>query len=510
MAKLEDLKELAKGIDRNKVKNIHIIGNKLSNRTTFDEFYEALLDDKFETDDEYAHYFYSTDSNNKAYYKLKDRLFERLINTIFFIDTNKKNRLPIQKTYYECYKNAVAVKLMLGKSIRIPAIRLAEKILKKSTHFGFTDISLELCRTLKLHYATFDINKKEYIKNSSLIRLLIKTYKAEINAESFLQEICFHHDKQVILHEDMASIFHKYFKKLSRLNQKYESYKLIMYSYIYYFLYLELKGDWENLFVKCDELLKKLETKPQFSSSNLFGFAYSRKVLSQFMLRNFEECENCMPKCFANFEAGSFNWFFVQNLNLRIQFHTRNFKKAEQISVEIKKYKSSNIYYENWIESWRIYDAFIYYLNILGKLDLNTRNLEKFQAFRLNKFLNEVPKHSKDKKGSNITILILQVLFLLEYKKYNELIDRSESLKIYSQRYLKGEGTYRSNCFIKMLLCLPNGDFESSKVQEKAKKYLNRLHSNPIQKAKQSAELEVIPYETLWEFVLESLDRHKK
>ena len=44
----------------------------------------------------------------------------------------------------------------------------------------------------------------------------------------------------------------------------------------------------------------------------------------------------------------------------------------------------------------------------------------------------------------------------------------------------------------------------------KAKKHIKQLLSVPIEKAKQSPELEVIPYETLWEFILESLDRHKK
>jgi hypothetical protein len=61
-----------------------------------------------------------------------------------------------------------------------------------------------------------------------------------------------------------------------------------------------------------------------------------------------------------------------------------------------------------------------------------------------------------------------------------------------------------------MLLSLPAGNFERIAVERKAKKHMDRLLAMPIEKAKQSAELEVMPYEMLWEFVLESLDRQKK
>jgi hypothetical protein len=151
---------------------------------------------------------------------------------------------------------------------------------------------------------------------------------------------------------------------------------------------------------------------------------------------------------------------------------------------------------------WKINEAFINYLSLTGKLASSNK-----KSFRLGKFLNEVPIYSKDKRGSNITILILQVLFLLEDRKYDTLIDRTDALKIYTQRYLKGDGTYRSNCFINMLLCLPACSFQRERVEEKARKYLDKLHAMPIEKARQSAELEVMPYEMLWEFVLESLDR---
>ena len=58
-----------------------------------------------------------------------------------------------------------------------------------------------------------------------------------------------------------------------------------------------------------------------------------------------------------------------------------------------------------------------------------------------------------------------------------------------------------------MLLCLPPAAYQKATVINMARTYTKLLYSVPIAKAKQSTEIEVMPYEMLWTFVLESLDR---
>ena len=108
-------------------------------------------------------------------------------------------------------------------------------------------------------------------------------------------------------------------------------------------------------------------------------------------------------------------------------------------------------------------------------------------------------------EGSNITILILHILLLLEQKKYGEIIDRVESIKMYAHRYLRKGNTFRSDCFIKMLMQLPAASFHKAAVIRKAEKYLRRLEGEDGQAQVSNPEVEIIPYELLWEYVLESL-----
>ena len=52
---------------------------------------------------------------------------------------------------------------------------------------------------------------------------------------------------------------------------------------------------------------------------------------------------------------------------------------------------------------------------------------------------------------------------------------------------------------------IPNANFHKVAVQRKAQKYYDKLMANPLEIAKQTYEIEIIPYEDLWEFALDSL-----
>ena len=500
MAKLEHLKELVSIVNRNKVKNIQIIG---SSDTIFDQFYKHLSENKFDTDEEYAHFFYKDSPRNKAYYKLKQRLFDRILNTVFFIDINKTGFSTLQQSYYSCYKNAAAVKILLGKRVRAPAISLAEKTLKQSLNSGFTDIIIELGRHLAMHYSIIDYQKSKYEYYTKLVNKYLKIYKKDIKIEAYAQCLLIEHRNQIVLDKKEMKKYRTQKKFILKSLKKNYSYKTASFGYLYLSMYYELTSNWEKLISICDEIIKKYETSPNLVTSNLLGLAYYRKLNSFFILRNFKDAEIFVKKCQTHFEPDSFNWYLIKNLTIKIALHSYNFSDAVNILHSVIKYKVVGDNYKFWYEDWKINEAFIHYLHRIGKLELG-----EVKTFRLGKFLNEVPNYSKDKKGSNVTILILQILFLLEDGKYDALIDRAEALKIYTHRYLKDDGTYRSNCFIKMLLCLPAASFDRDQVERKAKKYLEKLQAMPIEKAKQSAELEVMPYEMLWEFVMESLDRN--
>lgn len=233
-------------------------------------------------------------------------------------------------------------------------------------------------------------------------------------------------------------------------------------------------------------------------------FTFSFKMVAAFIcLGNHKKALIAIKKCNENIPPGVANWYIAQHYQLIILYHTGSFEEAHKVFYEGFFNHPFEKQYPNTLELWRLHEAFINFLMVIGKIKHKENSTARF---RLHKFLNDVPLYSKDKRGSNITILILHILFLLQQEKYSAIIDRVESLKTYTHRYLRRDDTFRSNCFIKMLIQLPAANFHREAVVRKAQPYWKKLLSVPLHKANQAAELEIIPYETLWEFVLDSLD----
>lgn len=506
MAKLEELQELVQVVNRNKVKNIHVLGNPNpnSNLTILDKFYYALCQDKFENDKEYCQFLYGKLDSHKAYYKLKDRLFERSINSLFFID-NSKSSYAIANAFYECSRNLLAIQFLLTKGARKTAINLAEKIIKKSLEYTFTNISLELAKSLRLHYGSIMINKTKFDFYDNLISKLLKTYKAELKADKYYQKIQFNYIASNSLKLELLPKFKKFREKINKINKKHSSYKIMTLSYLINLFYHEIRNDWIEVSKLCNEIIDYLDANPKFSTLLLKSGAYARKVEASIFLSQFEVGEEYAIKANSWVPKNTVIWFSIQNLHFILLMHAQAYNKARDLYVRNINDKELLKFNRN-IELLKIHEAFINYLLRIGKIE-ETPGKSTLKSFRVGKFLNEVPIFSKDKQGSNITILILQILFLLEDKKYDIIIDRAESLKSYSHRYLKEDETYRSNCFIKMLLCLPATGFDKEKVVKKAQKYVNLLLAVPLSQARQSPEVEIMPYEVLWEFILESLER---
>ena len=100
-----------------------------------------------------------------------------------------------------------------------------------------------------------------------------------------------------------------------------------------------------------------------------------------------------------------------------------------------------------------------------------------------------------------IFLIIAQVLFLFEQKQYSnasELIDR---LKNYANRQLKKEDYFRLIAFIRLLQQLAKADFKINELTS-TEKYVVRLHEVPFSYRGLISELEVIPYEQLWQILL--------
>ena len=152
-------------------------------------------------------------------------------------------------------------------------------------------------------------------------------------------------------------------------------------------------------------------------------------------------------------------------------------------------------------QHFRVLQAYLHFLQLQGKIPK-----ESDWTFRIKKFLNEVPMFSKEKRGMNISILVVQILILMVEKRMDEVSDRIDSLSLYSYRYLRKTEMWRTSCFIKMLGQLAKYSFNKKWAKPRIQPYYDKLVSVNISEFPGTIEIEIIPYEQLWDMILEKLN----
>ena len=94
--------------------------------------------------------------------------------------------------------------------------------------------------------------------------------------------------------------------------------------------------------------------------------------------------------------------------------------------------------------------------------------------------------------------------------KYNKIIDKIDALTQYTYRYLNKDDTFRSNCFIKMLLQMVKADLHPVRTKTYTETLRKKLENSHLIIDERSAQVEIIPYDFLWDMIIELLEIKNK
>lgn len=501
---MEKLKELVEIVSKQAIKRIEVMGNPSNYTSKMRDLYEGIQDGRFDNDASAAAELYGQGEESANYKKLKYRLQQRLINTLFFIDINKPAYNELQRARHSCRKASVAVSILFNENARKSAIALAKNTLNAATKYEFTEIALNLSKILTYHYGTMagDLKKFEYY--NQLSKDYLELLQAEMEAEEYYERLVLYSIKSGSSKKfDLENIAIEYTEKLKQGINKLESYRLNRYTYYVFVLRYQIVHDYENLLRTCQEAIRYFENKLHFQTGAILHFLIWQ-LNCQIQLEDYEGGVEVAKRCLKMARPGSNNWFTIFDFYTILSLHTQNYTKAYELIYEVIDHPKFRSIPKFAKEHWKLSEAYIQFLIKIGKVEIDDKT--EVRRFRLSKFLNEVPTYSAEKRRTNIPILIIQLLFLLQAKRYHLVVDKVETLHAYCYRYLRKDDTFRSNCFIKMLLMLPKAHFHRQAVIRKTDHLKKRLIAVPMEIARQAGEVEIIPYETLWSYILEMLE----
>ena len=504
--KIESIISLADLITRQKIHQAKLVDEINDPTSKMSALYNGILDGKIKTDDDAINLIYDETGKLANLKKLKERLYERMLNSVFFIDQSGPNYVDIFVAGKTCYKNYGIIKLLLSNRKNEIGAELAEKTFKISKKYEFTDLNFLLSSSLCLYYLTFTRNQKKFNYYSEEK----KYYLSALEAESVIEELYGSLNLNLSISGSglTEELLDFYKSKIPFINEKLSTIsttKLILTSYLFFAnIYLESKE--YNLIIKIvDEGLSIFKSKGVKSMVADYTLR-TRAGIANFLLKNYDEAEKLFLQNLTITEPSTTNWFYTYNLYFSLKIVVFDYKKSYEIlSTVFHSKEFDRITHPLLIQLFKIKEAYIHFLIELGKID-PTQSIEApLRKFRLNRFLNDVPTFSKDKRGVNISILIIQMLLLVQNKKHNEIIDKLDALNMYSHRYLRNDNAFRSNCFIRMLMKLPDADYHPVRWARYVKKFRGRLDEHPFELSYHNLDLEVIPFETLYDMVLEIL-----
>ena len=97
----------------------------------FTEFYRLIKNGEIKTEEHAAKHFYpDEEKRDQNYRKFKSQFKERLIDTVFFLDTHNKKASEYQNAFTQAQKTWAATCILYNRSAFAAATEIAEKLLK--------------------------------------------------------------------------------------------------------------------------------------------------------------------------------------------------------------------------------------------------------------------------------------------------------------------------------------------------------------------------------------------
>lgn len=498
------LRELVLIIKNNRLLAPDLVDFSKPENNRFSSFFWGISEGEYQTEEQASQAQYGKKKSAPAYQKFRKEFKKKLINHLFFLNLQGQQVSDRQKAYYDCYRDFAAIKILLGQNGWNAAVDLCFKVLKKARKFEFTDLAVEMTRTLRLYYSTREGNLKKYEKYNREYLKFKEILRVEEMAEDLYTDLVVRYVKSKSKgHEaqEKAQIYHE---KIKKDLVGCSSYWCQLCGYLIELASYSVSKDYDEINQVCDRAISFFEAK-KYQANVALQIFYYQKIVTKTQQKDYQTGKITAERGLTLVDEGSSNWFLYQEWYFLLSMHTGNYGAAFDIYHAVVKHKRYKFQPAQVKEFWNIHEAFLYFLFLIGKLE-GGQPIAVFGNYRYAKFLNNTPIFANDKRGMNIPILIAQTIILIARQEFNKAMDKIASLQRYTSRYLTHNDAFRSNCFIKMLVQIPISGFHPVAVERKAKKYVDKLHSVPIEVSEQAREVEIIPYEDLWMIVKELLE----
>ncbi len=425
-------------------------------------------------------------------YGLRSKIYERIFS---HIPTKSKFSLR-ERNIIDVIKLQAIAQLLEGFRAFNYSNKLNKTLLSKSRKYSHTTGIFSSSRELfKGESDRGNINKarKYYHECTNALHQI----SFEIKAEWYASELRNHFRISKEITKEIREKAVLYFEELNRIPEEERTRLFYRHFFNVAIIHFESIFDFESLCKFLEQSIisisKRFQDENTILMLRLYLINYSLRV------KAFAITKEQLEIGYRSTPPNSSRWFRLKDLEMLFALRTSSPEKCIGIYDEVKsegRYKQLSSVMQNRIELQWLYGIMCQAL-ALGK----EKGRALIKEVRIARFLNSIPDFVVDKKGMNVSIIIVQLLYYIILEDLNKLDDRFEAVEKYLTRYMRNDPLYRSNCFVKMLLQVPKQNFHPVAVERHAARHLKNLHTMPFLKSKHPNEIEVVEYEILWALI---------
>ena len=500
---MERLIELSQIVTKNRLKKIDMLSHDGSNHGNKYLFAaDSIAKGNIASSQELAKIIGVGEKSN-TFHVFKLRLFDKLLNSMLFLDVDKRKFQSYRKAISDCNRNMYCVIILFLVNARQTAAFIASKTLHKALKFELSDVILYCARYLRAHYS-FIGDSKNFKYYNGLVRHYHEVLAAEDEAAEYLETINVIGGNSNTSQKEFVCLAEACFSKVQTLFERFPTYQISLNYYRIRGITTFLKRDYAATLKTWEEFDTLIDKYNQFEPDARKAESELNKMDCYLHMRDFRNGSKCAVNCDNLFMPFSNNWYIFKEYYLLLTLHTKNYHQAaETINLVVGSSHFSQLTV-NRQEKWRIFEAYLYILwkscKVKG-LDIN----KKTTQLRISTFLNNSPIFSKDKKGYNVSILIIQIVNFLIEKNYAAISDKIDALERYAYRYFTEEKDSRARTFLKMVIEVERSGFDLEKVKERTSQLFSKLKKMQIANISGPEGLEIVPFADLWEIITTSL-----
>jgi hypothetical protein len=436
-------------------------------------------------------------SNQAAMRQLRARVQDKLLNHLFFLDHSDPRMIVSRRYEVECLNLLHKATILLLEGEYSLSERLLRRCMRAAALGDFTAYGEQAAQQLQFVYA-YQRQQSKYDKLVQELVTLRQTLSYEHEAEHIFLSVQLGIEEAVARRQQVLVQLPGYLARLEELYRLAPTFGTFHALYRVRLANAGLVGHYQDIIRETEQATARVE-KGEINARRFDQrFNHFMNVYAHLRARRPTEGLKLAEKFAETIHPTSSNWFYFHEHYLLLALHAGEYEQALQLLHLAHKNPSYGKLRPAAIERWELLEAYTELVLPPEQVSLKRRNqLAVFAALT-------VPEYSRDKRGYNVAILVFQLVHYLQQRLLEPVLVRLERLRKYQQRHLRDAATLRSRTFLRLLLLLPEADFDPAQLAVRGKSLLRTLEEATLTRDADS-EVEIIPYEELWKLIVNTL-----